>query len=66
MARGIAFKCKTTGCSAWFPVREMPNDTPRKMNIVLRLPEATKRLKCPECGQAHDYFPADKKEIQTD
>jgi hypothetical protein len=64
MERAIAFKCKTSNCSAWFQIREMPRETPRRMNIVLRLPEEPKRLQCPDCGQAHDYYPVDKKEIE--
>ena len=64
MPRAIAFKCKTPGCEAWFPLAQMPDDTSRVSYVVLRLDEDPVRLQCPDCGHAHDYLPADKKEIQ--
>lgn len=65
MPRTIAFKCKTSGCPVWFPIRDMPEDTVRSVHFVLRLEVDAERLKCPECGQTHDYFGRDKEEVKT-
>jgi hypothetical protein len=65
MQKAIAFKCKTPGCEAWFRIRDLPQDTPRRVHIVLRLEEPPKWLLCPDCKQSHEYRPANKREIQT-
>lgn len=66
MARVIAFKCKTPGCEAWFPIKDMPDDTSRNVSIVLRLDEAPRSLECPDCKKVHSYAPADKIKVQAD
>jgi hypothetical protein len=64
MSRTVAYKCKSPGCAAWFPIREMPDDTVRSVHFVLRLEVEPERLRCPDCGREHEYFGADKEVIQ--
>ena len=66
MKRAVAFKCKTPGCKAWFPVTDMPMKTSRSIPVVLRLEEKPKLLQCPDCGNTHEYVPVDKVEVQTE
>ena len=66
MKRAVVFKCKTPACKAWFPITDMPTGSSRSVPVVLRLEEAPKLLKCPDCGNTHEYVPADKVEVQPE
>lgn len=63
MPRTIAYKCKTPGCEAWFPMRDVPDDTARMSVVVLYLGDPVK-ITCPDCKQEHEYLATDKKLVQ--
>jgi hypothetical protein len=57
--RAIVFKCKTPGCAAFLHKRNVPDDTERRVTVLLHIGEPVK-ITCPDCKQEHEYLPADK------
>lgn len=56
----FGFPCKTQGCRVWLKVGDMPEDSARSIYIPLNIGEDPKKLQCPDCGQAHDYYFSEK------
>lgn len=52
----IGFPCKTPGCQTWLKVGEVAKDTMREKHIPVNTGSDPDRLKCPRCGQHHDYY----------
>jgi hypothetical protein len=59
MSRAIVFKCKTPGCPAFLRTRDVPDDTERRVTVLLHIGDPVK-IACPDCKQAHEYLPSDK------
>ncbi len=56
----FGFPCKTTGCNAWLKVGDLAEDTARAISFPINLGDDPRRLQCPDCGQAHDYYFSEK------
>src|SRR5947208_8673738 len=56
----FGFSCKTSGCQAWLKVGELPEDSARSIHFPINLGEDPRRRQCPDCGQARDYYFAEK------
>ncbi len=56
----FGFSCKTAGCQAWLKVGELPEDSARSIHFPINLGEDPRRRQCPDCGQARDYYFAEK------
>ena len=52
----FGFPCKTPGCRAWLKVGDMPEDSVRSISIPINLGDDPRRIPCPDCKQAHDYY----------
>ena len=60
----FGFPCKTGGCNAWLKLGEMQEDTLRAIRVPLNLGPDPVRLKCPDCGQEHDYRFTDREIVR--
>lgn len=52
----FGFPCKTPGCQAWLKVGDFPEDSARSIHFPINLGDDPRRLLCPDCGQAHNYY----------
>jgi len=54
------FPCKTPSCKSWLKMGELEEDTNRAIRFPINLGEDPIRLKCPDCGESHDYAFSEK------
>ncbi len=59
MSRAIVFKCKTPGCAAFLQTRDVPDDTERRVTVLLHIGDPV-TIMCPDCKQEHEYLPSDR------
>lgn len=59
--KSIVFECKTPGCAALLKAGELPDDTFSTIHFVVEVKSEPIRLRCPDCGQDHDYVPNEHK-----
>jgi hypothetical protein len=63
MSRAIAYKCKTPGCDSWLKMRDVPDDTLRRVTVPLHLGDPRK-ITCPACKQEHEYLPSEEELVK--
>ena len=54
------FPCKTPGCKSCLKMGELQEDTNRAIRFPINLGDDPTRLKCPDCGETHDYAFSEK------
>ncbi len=61
----LGFPCKTAGCKSWLKMGELEEDSPRAIRFPLNLSEQPHRLRCPDCGETHDYAFSEKEIVSA-
>jgi hypothetical protein len=54
------FHCKTPGCKAFLVAGELAEDTERSIQVPYNLGDDPRKLQCPDCKEAHDYYFSEK------
>ena len=54
--RNYGFRYKTPGCEAFLVVGELPEDTPRSLQVPNSVGDDPRTFECPNCKQQYDYY----------
>jgi hypothetical protein len=52
--------CKTPGCKTFLVAGELAEDTERSIQVPYNLGDDPRKLQCPDCKEAHDYYFSEK------